>query len=223
MSNNNKITTFELALSRHIDIENAVLANDSSAFNALAEKFVNKKSAIDGMKAYLKSQQSSPRVLGIMIYSQTGREKLREWVGQGMSTGLLYQGMINDGAFWHKAGVDFPLADDIINGNEAWSFDPREFLSGAELLMSVPGLISSMVARLRRQGRISEAFRYMPMKTLTLLINQYPDVFEVEIEAVTHRPRRADEAVEPIAAIDLVRSYLDPQSAVEKMLGHNLK
>lgn len=223
MSNNNKITAFELALARHIDNESATLANDSNAFNALADKFVSKKSALEGMKAYLKSQHSSPRVLGVMIYSEKGRDKLREWVGQGMSTSLLYQGMIHDGAFWQKADVEFPLADDIINGDEAWSFDPREFLSGAELLMSVPGLISSMIARLRRQGRIAEAFRYMPMKTLTLLITRHPEVFEEELDAVSSGPRRADEAGDPITAIDLVRSYLDPQSAVEKVLGHNLK
>jgi hypothetical protein len=220
---NNKITAFELALARHLDADSTDLINDAEAFNALADKFVSKKSALEGMKAYLKSEQSSPRVLGVMIYSEKGREKLREWVEQGMSTSLLYQGMIHDGAFWHKAGAEFPLADDIINGNDAWSFDPREFLSGAELLMSVPGLITSMVARLRRQGQISEAFRYMPMKTLTLLINKYPTVFEDELKAVSNGPRRADEAGEPITAIDLVRSYLDPQSAVEKVLGHNLR
>ena len=215
----NKISTLELALSRHIEPDNTEIIGNAEEFNLLAKRFLAKKSAVDGLRDYMKSQQYSPRALGLLIYSDAGRDLLRQWVGQGMDVSLLYHAMINDGLFWQNAdGRAFPLFEDVA-GSAGWDFEPKEFLTNPELLNAVPGLLSAMVERLRRQDRIADVFRYFTRRTLNHLIRNIPDLFKPEIDQLPGSVDYSRDDWEEWVYSDLIRVYLDPESAVRKMLG----
>lgn len=214
----NKISTLELALSRHIDSEHTDIVLNPEEYDVIAKSFLAKKSAIDGLKDYMKSQQYSPRVLGLLVYSATGREMVRQWVSQGMDVAYLYHAMINDGLFWQKSNAPFPLHDDVASA-EGWDFDPKEFFTNPELLNATPGLLVAMVERLRRKGRIADVFRYFTRRSLHSLIRNLPEMLQPELDALPGGIDYSRDDWEEWAYSDLIRIHLDADSAVRKMLG----
>ena len=214
----NKISTLELALSRHIDSEHTDIVLNPEEFDATAKSFLSKKSAIDGLKDYMKSQQYSPRVLGLLVYSSTGRELVRQWVSQGMDVAFLYHAMINDGLFWQKAQAPFPFHDDVTSG-AGWEFDAKEFFTNPEMLNAIPGLLVAMVERLRREGRIADVFRYFTRRSLHNLIKNLPEMLQPEVDALPGHVDYSKDDWEEWVYSDLIRVHLDADSAVRKMLG----
>lgn len=214
----NKISSLELALSRNVEAENTHEIPNSAAFVALAKVLLGKKSTIDAMKDYMKSQQYSPRVLGLMIYTEPGRELVRQWVEQGMDVSYLYHAMINDGLFWQSANAPFPFMYEVATA-PGWGFDPKEFFSNTEMLNAIPGLLVAMVERLRREGRIAEVFRHFTRRNLHHLLRNLPELLAPELAALPKGVDYTRVDWEEWAYSDLISVHLDAESAVRKVLG----
>lgn len=214
-----KTTTLEAALSRHINATNTDIVRDRATFDELANKFLSKSSAVLGLKDYLKSLQSSPRVLGLLVYSSHGNRLLRDWVDQGMNTKLLYRGIMYDGAFWQRAGAELPIAEDIIHGDQKWDFDPAEYFSEIELLTSLPGSVEAMIGRFRASGELGLLLKSMPLFTLRKLLLDKPDLFKDEVRGLPYDKQSAGEDWASLAAIDVLKKHLNEENTFKKMLG----
>ena len=220
---NIKVRTLELALSKFIEASNTEIINDKKAFNEIAQNILKKKQATDGLKSYLKSDQTSPRVLGVMIYSEAGRKHLKKWIEQGMSTKILYRAMFHDGAFWHKANQEFPLYEEICNGGKEWDLDAKELLSSAGVLTALPGLLEAIVERMRYKGLIQEVFYYLPEIVISELLQDNPSIFAEEVDEVEKKMKSNGVLGKSVTANNLIGHYLDDQIRVEKLLGQKIR
>lgn len=219
---NKKIKTLEVVLSKMISADNTEIIGDKKAIEEISRNIFTKKQAIDGAKSYLKSLQSSPRILGLIIYSEHGRSLLSEWIGDGMKTSILYRSMIHDGAFWHKASQSFPLMEEVVHGGEAWDFDEMELFANTEVITAIPGLFQALVMRMRRKGLIKNVFYYLPEFTTNEILRNYPSVFMDEIKEVQAKKSSTGGSNEPVYAIHLISHYLEPQLALEKVMKRKL-
>lgn len=201
---------------------NDSLVLDQNKFDDKVNKLFDKRAVKDGIKQYLVSHGTSPRIMALVIYSTRGQELLRSLMFEhGMPSSRLYDPLMYDGSGWKLVNAPLPIYEDIAGGDETWDFMPHEWFDKVERLTAFPGTISAMVDRYRRIGRIDQVIRHMKISTMADLIEHEPAIFDKELKQLEKalidlvNPETAHKDM----AVCLVRTHLDKTEALGKVLG----
>jgi hypothetical protein len=202
--------------------QNDAIVKDPEAFDLKVNDLFSKRAVKDGIRNYLASHGTSPRVMALLIYSTKGRETIKDMLeNQDMPAMRLYDPLVFDGMPWIEVNAPLPIYEDIAAGDERWAFQPHEWFNKIERLSAFPGVISAMVDRYRRQGRLDQVFRHIRLSTLADLLEHEPAIFETEVKAL---PSRLTDLISESnrhhdLGVCLVRTYLDQIEAMGKVLG----
>jgi len=197
--------------------ENPAIVSDAALFEELCISYFSKSSAIKAMKTYLSGHDAAPRVMGCLIYSRAGRRELKAWIAAGMPSRLLYRSMLHDGGPWHDGNPGFELRDAIIHGDDRWDFDYKLLNESIFPEAVVPGFMEAIVRRAVAQDQIKQMVTVLPQRTLTSLIEAFPEAF-VEVLGIEQIGNRAT-PVEMARA--LCARWLPTERSIMKMLLHS--
>jgi hypothetical protein len=209
------------ALAKMFNQNDAIVKNQEE-FDVKVNDLFSKRAVKEGIRTYLANHGTSPRVMALLIYSTRGRELIKDMLeNQGMPSFRLYDPLIFDGLPWIEVNAPLPIYEDIAAGDDFWSFKAHEWFNKVERMSAFPGVISAMVDRFRRQGRLDQVFRHIRLSTLADLLEHEPTIFEAEVKALP--PSLKDLINESNRYHDLgvclVRTYLDQIEAMGKVLG----
>lgn len=83
----------------------------------------------------------------------------------------------------------------------------------------MPGSVEAMIGRFRASGELGLLLKSMPLFTLRKLLLDKPDLFKDEVQGLSYDKQSAGEDWASLAAIDVLKKYLDEEGAFKKMLG----
>lgn len=202
--------------------KNDAIVLDQEAFDSKVSDLLSKRAVKDGIRTYLANHGTSPRVMALLIYSTRGREHLKDLlVNHSMPSSRLYDPLVFDGFSWIKLKAPLPIHEEIASGGAAWAFKPHEWFDKVDRLTAFPGVIAAMVDRYRRIDRMDQVFRHMRIAQVADLLEHEPEIFAPEVAKV-------DKALSDLIkesnkyhdmGICLVRTYLDQNEAISKVLG----
>lgn len=183
---------------------------------------LRKRSVVLGIRDYLRHSGSSPRIAALIAYSTGGSELMRTWIeSKGMPASMLYSALLLDGGGWVKTEGKPVISQLITEGGSKWDFEPKTMLSTYTSIQSIPGIVESLIQRMRKNGQIDRVFYYMSIESIADLLRSNRDAFiEEEAEIPDEYLRLIDKNNEiHDLAVCLCRSYLSPDRALEKLLG----
>lgn len=202
--------------------KNDAIVLDQEAFDAKVGDLFSKRAVKDGIRAYLANHGTSPRVMALLIYSTRGREHIKDMLeNQGMPISRLYDPLVFDGFSWIGLNAPLPIYEEIAAGGSAWAFKAHEWFDKVDRLTAFPGVISAMVDRFRRIGRMDQVFRHMRISMIADLLEHEPAIFAAEVATV---PTSLTDLIKESnkyhdMGVCLVRTYLDQNEAIGKVLG----
>ncbi len=214
-------STLERAISKIINDDLDLIKNRDS-FSRIVGNLFEKKAVRQGIKDYLSSHASSPRIMSILLYSEEGNKLLIDLVqNKGMPVSRLYDPLVYDGSGFARSEIELPIAKNIIHGGDQWNFRAHEWFDKVDRLTAFPGAISAMVERFRARSKIEQVIRHMPMSTMADLLEHEPGVFQHEVDSIS---QLMADMVDPEdryrdTAICLVRTFLNQTEAIGKILG----
>lgn len=202
--------------------KNDAIVLDQKAFDLKVSDLFSKRAVKDGIRNYLANHGTSPRVMALLIYSTRGREHIKDLLqNQGMPASRLYDPLIFDGFAWVNLKAPLLIHEEIASGGQEWSFKPHEWFDKLDRLSAFPGVIAAMVDRYRRMGRMDQVFRHMRIAMVADLLEHEPAIFAPEVakldKALTDLIRDTNKFYD--MGICLVRTYLDQNEAISKILG----
>lgn len=209
------------ALAKMFSQNDAIVLNQEE-FDLKVNDLFSKRAVKDGIRTYLASHGTSPRVMALLIYSTRGREYLKDMLeNHGMPSSRLYDPLVYDGSSWLKVNAPLPIHEEIASGESQWAFKPHEWLDKVDRITAFPGVIAAMVDRFRRNGRMDQVFRHMRINTIADLLEHEPGVFEAEVGKVE---RSLTDLIDEgnkhhDMAVCLIRTHLDKIEAIGKVLG----
>lgn len=201
------------------------LIGDGADFDSLVSSQFRRKSVILGIRDYLRNSGSSPRVAALIAYSEEGAELMRSWVeDKGMPVPMLYSALLLDGGAWAKVEGRPAISNMIERGGDEWNFDPKTIFSMYTSIQSMPGIMESLIQKMRARGEIDRVFYYMPVRSIADLLNANREAFiEEEAEIPIKYSRLIDKTNEiHDLAVSLCRTYLSEDVALAKLLGSEL-
>lgn len=213
--------SLEIALSKVFNPGDEVVV-DRIDFDRKVDRFFRKKATTLGIQDYFIKSGSSPRVLALIAFSTYGSDLVTKWIEEkGMPSSFLYKSLLQDARYWRDLDVRSPLSDVIVHGGDKWSFNPQELLNLYSPFNSTPGIIESMIHRMRINGEIDKVFYYMSLSTIESILERNRIIFkeeEMEIEPRLVSMIKKENHIEDLA-ICLCRTYLSVPDALSKMLG----
>lgn len=198
---------------------------DRSAFDAVVEPLLHKRSVRENIHAYLNSNSSSHRIMAVLVYSTSGNEMLRELVEEkGMPARFIYSALMFEGANWSALKAPLPLHEKIVSGGPEWDFEPEVWFDHYQPINAFPGTLDAFVARFRKAGRIDQPLRHIRLSDLTLLLETDPSIFAPEVEAIGDDIKAL---INPDFYFDhlakcLLREHLPREDAIAKVLGSGM-
>jgi hypothetical protein len=202
--------------------KNDAMVLDQKAFDAKVSDLFSKRAVKDGIRTYLASHGTSPRVMALLIYSTKGREHLQDMLeNHGMPSSRLYDPLVFDGHSWIKVNAPLPIHEEIAAGAGQWAFKAHEWFDKVDRLTAFPGVIAAMVDRFRRMDRMDQVVRHMPISTIKDLLEYEPQVFEQEVAKVDKvlSSKVREENKHHDWAVCLIRTFLDRNEAIGKIMG----
>jgi len=202
--------------------KNDAIVLDQEAFDSKVNDLLSKRAVKDGIRTYLANHGTSPRVMALLIYSTRGREHLKDLlVNHSMPSSRLYDPLVFDGFSWINLKAPLPIHEEIASGGTAWAFKPHEWFDKVDRLTAFPGVIAAMVDRYRRLGRMDQVFRHMRIAMVADLLEHEPEIFAPEVakvdKSLTDLIKESNKFYD--MGICLVRTYLDQNEAISKVLG----
>lgn len=202
--------------------KNDAIVLDQKEFDHKVNDLLSKRAVKDGIRNYLANHGTSPRVMALLIYSTRGREHLKDLLSNhGMPSSRLYDPLVFDGFAWVKLKAPLLIHEEIASGGDEWGFKPHEWFDKLDRLSAFPGVIAAMVDRYRRMGRMDQVFRHMRISMVADLLEHEPEIFASEVakvdRAMTDLIRDSNKFYD--MGICLVRTYLDQNEAISKVLG----
>ncbi|MBI6882842.1 hypothetical protein [Pseudomonas putida] len=209
------------ALAKMFSLNDSLVLNQEE-FDTKVNDLFNKRAVKDGIRTYLASHGTSPRVMALLLYSTRGREHLRDMVeNHGMPSSRLYDPLIFDGHSWLKVNAPLPIHEDIASGGHQWDFKAHEWMDKVDRLTAFPGVIAAMIDRFRRAGRMDQVFRHMRVAVIADLLEHEPAIFAAEVAKVDKSMKALinEKNQHHDLAVCLVRTFLDKTEAIGKLLG----
>src|SRR5690606_12211390 len=138
-----------------------------------------------------------------------GADLLGKWILAGMDANLLYTHLLQDGDAWARVNLEMTIKDKIASEEPGWEFDSKQIFSNLEITLAVPGAVEAMVQRLRLQGRVGEAIKYIRMDVLKRIVAKHPEIFSIEIKALGAKPEFSQPDGVDYIVTGLLIAYLD--------------